>query len=192
MSKARPVVSRAPWCRRRSMAASCTPRPCCSGFVPPRAPVGGVPGRWVIEKRSANSAREPLKPGVLVFARLLPITSIQLWWARSAPRAAMKEVLMGAVRVSSGSACGALVRACLSQDLDHGRERHVLAVDAQHGEAVDDLDGLDLAGLLDLGLEVLPGDLLADQRARLGELREQRVRLVERDHRDHVLVQALE
>jgi hypothetical protein len=35
-----------------------------------------------------------LKPGVFEFARLLPMTSIQPWWARSAPSAAMKEVVM--------------------------------------------------------------------------------------------------
>src|SRR5262245_46385325 len=132
------------------------------------APVGGVPGRWVVENRSANSAREPLNPGVFEFARLLPMTSIQLWCARRAPRAAMKEVLMG---VLEGSFGGGLARLLSRVHLRHRGERHVLVVDAQHGEPVHDLDRLDRAGVRLLVVGVLPGNLLADERARLRELR---------------------
>src|SRR5262245_26545195 len=108
----------------RSTLATCTPRPCCIGFVPPIPPLAGVPGRSVSEKRSENSARDSLNPVVFEFARLLPITSIQLWFARKAPSAAMKEVAM-----VSPLLLGAVV--ARRQDLGHAGERHVLAVDAQ-------------------------------------------------------------
>mgnify|MGYP000890662861 CR=1 FL=1 len=47
---------------------------------------------------SANVAAEDLKPGVFEFARLLPMTSIQDWWAWRPLRAEKRELDMASGR----------------------------------------------------------------------------------------------
>ena len=72
-----PVCVRPPCVYRRSVATCCTPVPSCRPDGSSVCCVEFAPGwRMVWYSRSSNTARDALKPFVLVFARLFEITSI--------------------------------------------------------------------------------------------------------------------
>ena len=62
----------------RSVLATLMPRPTCFGFTPPIVPVGEDAPERFCEIMSANVTRLALKPVVLTFAMLLPITSMRV------------------------------------------------------------------------------------------------------------------
>ncbi len=59
------------------MRAIWVPKPIWLGFVPPIELEGWEPAENVWLSKLAKSAREALKPAVLLLARFAPITSIQ-------------------------------------------------------------------------------------------------------------------
>ena len=62
----------------RSVLATFMPRPTCFGFTPPTVPDGAEAPERFCEIMSANVTRLDLKPVVLTFAMLLPITSMRV------------------------------------------------------------------------------------------------------------------
>jgi hypothetical protein len=78
----RPVVWAAPWEKFVEIAPSRTPRPTCAGLVPPRPAVGAPAAVTSWLSVSSKVVWLVLKPVVLMFAMLFPVTSIICWWAR--------------------------------------------------------------------------------------------------------------
>ncbi len=76
-----PVSVRAPWLKSRLTVPTLTPRPICTGLVPPWVPLPALAccSVWLIS--SENVTVDALKPSVSAFARLLPITSSMVWSA---------------------------------------------------------------------------------------------------------------
>ena len=74
-----PVDWTEPFVKRRSIDDTDEPRPICFGFVPPSvAPSGADAPVSVCESMSANTTRLDLKPVVLMFEMLLPMTSMRV------------------------------------------------------------------------------------------------------------------
>ena len=73
-----PVDWTEPSVKSKSMLATPVPRPICFGFVPPTLSCGADAPVSVWESVSANVVRLDLKPVVLTFAMLLPLTSMRV------------------------------------------------------------------------------------------------------------------
>jgi len=76
MSEGLELSCNVPCLKSGVMAATCTPKPICRGFVPPLSADGAEPIAKVCRNCVANSACDCLKPTVLALATLLPVTSM--------------------------------------------------------------------------------------------------------------------
>src|SRR5436309_777759 len=85
------------------MLPTWTPRPTWMGLMPPRLFCGAVPAVRVWLRMSWKTSAEALKPGVLEFAMLLPITSSHVWWFVSPETAENSERVMCVSLLCGGS-----------------------------------------------------------------------------------------
>jgi len=88
------VTSAAPGFWDSIVAATFTPRPPCVGLTVPVEALASEPASCSWDRVSANSTRLALKPVVLTFAMLLPITSAMVWCARRPETAENIERIM--------------------------------------------------------------------------------------------------
>ena len=72
------LVVMVPWLKFAVMSATIVPSPIWVGLVPPLSAVGAEPRVCVCENCVANVAVDALNPTVAEFARLLPITSMDV------------------------------------------------------------------------------------------------------------------
>ena len=79
MSVFLPVACAEPSVKTRSTLETAAPRPICLGLIPPELVLGAEALEVVCESISENVTRLDLKPIVLMFEILLPITSMRVW-----------------------------------------------------------------------------------------------------------------
>ena len=93
-----PVAWSDPSAKFLVIAPEVAPRPICSGFVPPRLPLGAEPKVKFCRNWVLKSSEEDLKPTVLTLAMLLPTTPICSWLVARPLSAVLRDEVMPAMK----------------------------------------------------------------------------------------------